>query len=601
MTPTRRRNRWTTIDTTETPFTPKYEKEPYVEEPDEEDYFAQVEQENKPVHALLVTSSGLQKVNFHPPIPVDEEGDVEIVAMETQPIEDTGKINVKEEPPEVKPNIKREPGRPILKQPGKEFTKRVKGMKKVQIGKNEERIFYASPEELKQQFGREHVIYKKVQPARRFGRQIDPLEFLDRIPSVVQGPADLYPPQNPEDFSVEELQRQAKNAAVAYQLSGGQGPPPKTYEVVDLTEMREQPPLPIQRETQPQQETQPPAQPLQGLVIQPNADEGARFVTNEALFDKPLTHKRSLDQLQPLSQPLSHAGPESVPTPLNVGGGKKYGVDSKELTQEFLDEIDELLKDYEDPDEIDNRDKQEQAVKAQIQALHEMGIEGVEAEDLNPTVTAPIIPGGTYLVPEKLTPTQQRYIDVLETIGNAYMALANTELDGEKARDARKLGHTYLKSSEQQLEEWQRAKELDIIYNKDETLRAIASYKKILTVVNNKLTAAFGRRASSVGDVQYPNVKSQRHPEEPLSRRPRTYHQKVELLEENLDIQEAKDNNDPVAMTEAIIRKTETIRKPDLVHLARTPGTLEPPRFRRSKSLEYEPPPLSHYPRERSP
>ena len=68
---------------------------------------------------LLVTSRGSQIVHFDPSLPVNHNGDVEIVATETQPFnEDEGKMKVK---------IK------------KEIKKKVKGVKKVTFGENETR------------------------------------------------------------------------------------------------------------------------------------------------------------------------------------------------------------------------------------------------------------------------------------------------------------------------------------------------------------------------------------------------------------------------------------------------------------------------------
>ena len=67
-----------------------------------------------------------------------------------------------------------------------------------------------------------------------------PEEFLERMPNIVEGHADSYPQ------TLEELQRQATDAALQYGVSGGvtERLPPTL--VVDLTQERENLPIPFQ-------------------------------------------------------------------------------------------------------------------------------------------------------------------------------------------------------------------------------------------------------------------------------------------------------------------------------------------------------------------
>ena len=67
-----------------------------------------------------------------------------------------------------------------------------------------------------------------------------PEEFLERMPNIVEGHADSYPQ------TLEELQRQATDAALQYRVSGGvtERLPPTL--VVDLTQERENLPIPFQ-------------------------------------------------------------------------------------------------------------------------------------------------------------------------------------------------------------------------------------------------------------------------------------------------------------------------------------------------------------------
>ena len=118
---------------------------PYVQEPEEVVWFAVTEQAQAPQteNVLLVTSRSPHIVRFDPPLPVDENGDVEIVAIETLPFdEDKGKTKVK-----IKKEIKK------------------KGQRcQVTFGENEMRIFQETPEVLRAEFGERHITVTDVKP-----------------------------------------------------------------------------------------------------------------------------------------------------------------------------------------------------------------------------------------------------------------------------------------------------------------------------------------------------------------------------------------------------------------------------------------------------
>ena len=119
------------------------------------------------MEALLVTVRVPLIVRFDPPMPFNEKGDIELVAMETQPFdEDSGKMKVKE---------------------WNKIKKKVEGIKKVEFRGNETCIFQATLEELRQQFGTEHMRFMQTVLVSHTRRQISPKEFLQQIPNIVTG------------------------------------------------------------------------------------------------------------------------------------------------------------------------------------------------------------------------------------------------------------------------------------------------------------------------------------------------------------------------------------------------------------------------------
>ena len=75
-------------------------------------------------------------------------------------------------------------------------------------------------------------------------RQISPKEFLQRIPNIVTGVQDLYPPNtsNPhQNLSIEQQAEQVRNAAIRYQVEKGTGSLPTVpVTVIDLSEATKQ-------------------------------------------------------------------------------------------------------------------------------------------------------------------------------------------------------------------------------------------------------------------------------------------------------------------------------------------------------------------------
>ena len=116
-------------------------------------------------------------------------------------------------------------------------------MKKVEFGGNEVRIFQATPEDLRAQFSMAHVRMTTVQPRLLTRTHIDPNKFLNRIPTLGQGPQDLYPRNNPEEFTLKELGQQPRNAAIGHQLAGDTSEASPLMTVIDLTKPTEQPPI----------------------------------------------------------------------------------------------------------------------------------------------------------------------------------------------------------------------------------------------------------------------------------------------------------------------------------------------------------------------
>lgn len=147
-------------------------------------------------------------------------------------------------------------------------------MKKVEFGGNEVRIFQATPEDLRAQFSMAHIRMTTVQPRSLTRTHIDPNKFLNRIPTLGQGPQDLYPRNNPEEFTLEELGRQPRNAAIGHQLAGDTSEASPLMTVIDLTKPTEQPPIHLERKIKQEEEVCQELQTQQqALVIQPGLEE----------------------------------------------------------------------------------------------------------------------------------------------------------------------------------------------------------------------------------------------------------------------------------------------------------------------------------------
>ena len=78
-----------------------------------------------------------------------------------------------------------------------------------------------------------------------------------------------------------------------------------------------------------------------------------------------------------------------------------------------------------------------------------MGIKGVTPEDLEPSVSGPLVPRGIYLNMKPLTPVMTKLIDVITFVFDAYRALSQFTEDKKLVREARKRAHVYFKMQEQ--------------------------------------------------------------------------------------------------------------------------------------------------------
>ena len=239
-----------------------------------------------------------------------------------------------------------------------------------------------------------------------------------------------------------------------------------------------------------------------------------------------------------------------------------FAADPKDLTASFLAELDEVLEGYTSEGEEELAKKVTQ-VETEMEALHEMGVPGVKEEDLVPLVSGLLVVGGIYVGVQRLTPVMVRLVDVLTTIGESYRLLSKLEGNPKKFREYRRLGHSYLKTMKQTLETFEKRDVLNLNISKDNDLAQISYYKKRANVIRNKLSITYSNKASQgQGTFSHKLAWYPKKVEE--KNYIKSSRQKKQLLFEQLAMEDAEIAKDPVALSEAILQKMQTVRHPDL-------------------------------------
>ena len=304
-------------------------------------------------------------------------------------------------------------------------------------------------------------------------------------------------------------------------------------------------------------------------MIQPLANEAERYVYSNPVPEEGtaprnveiLSHPVAEALSHPENLPLSHKG--EVPESVRIPGGKMFAADPKDHTVIFLAELDKVLEGYTSKGEEELARKVTQ-VETEMEALHEMGVPGIKEEDLVPTMSGYLVLGGIYIGVQMLTPVMVRLVDVLTTIGDSYRLLSKLEENLKKSSEYRKLGHSYLKTMKQTLETFQKRDVLNLNISKDDVLAQISYCNKRANVIRNKLSNTYSNKASR-GQGTFSH-KSAWYPKEVEEKNYiRSSRQKKQLLFKKLAMEDAEIAKDPVALSEAILQKMQTVRHPDLL------------------------------------